>query len=556
MTARRIFWGSLGALGLFLGFPNPFQHLPPLVLLLPLALCVLGMEASGKVTALRRGWLTGLVGASAALYWVALPLHTVGQIPWLLTIPCVMALGAYVGLYAGLFSTAAWLLRKHSPGIRALELGLLWYLLEWVRGFLFTGFSWLNLGSAFVPWPLFLQGASVVGGYALGGVYVTLICWLARPELMSDAERANCVGPLEPRARLWSGNKGPLWAGIALLALLVLGGQWRLSQHPLVSPRSPGVRPVLFVEGNVDQNQKWDPKYQLTTVNLYLSLTQKALAEHRGPPPLVIWPETSMPFYYQEHARYNSLLRSFVAKHGITLILGAPGYRKNLEERSIRVFNRAFLLAPDGSEAGFYEKEHLVPFGEYLPPLLAFDFLKPILQGVGDFTPGSAVAPLRLAPQSNKQEQPTAEQPGNTQSGTELTEDEMALGMLICYESIFPELAQERVKQGANILLNISNDGWFGNSSAARQHLELAAVRSIEQGRWLLRGTNTGISAVYDNMGRLVAYGSQFTAQSVPAYMKLCTPTTRFHALAPWLPGTGLALFVGLCILGHLRRRQ
>lgn len=556
MTAHRILWGSAGALGLFLGFPNPFMHLPPLVLLLPLALCVLGMGASGKIAALRRGWLIGLVGASAALYWVALPLHTVGQIPWLLAIPCVMALGAYVGLYAGLFSTAAWLARKHPPGIRAMELGLLWYLLEWLRGFLFTGFSWLNLGSAFVPWPLFLQGASLVGGYALGGVYVTLICWLARPDLVSDTGRALCIGPIIPKVRLWQGGKGPLLAGIALLGLLLLGGQWRLNQHPLVNARAPEVRPILFVEGNVDQNQKWDPKYQQSTVNLYLALTQKALTEHSGPPPLVIWPETSMPFYYQEHAQYNPLLRSFVAKHGITLLLGAPGYRKNLAERTHRVFNRAFLIAPDGSEAGFYEKEHLVPFGEYLPPWLAFDFLKPLLQGVGDFTPGSSVAPLRLALKNAKGEQKKTDVEKPEQVQTELAQTELALGMLICYESIFPELAQARVEQGANVLLNISNDGWFGNSSAARQHLELAAVRSVEQGRWLLRGTNTGISAVYDPMGRLVAYGSQFVAQSVPAYMQLCTQTTRFHTLAPWLPGLGLALFVGLCILGHLRRRQ
>lgn len=523
MTTRPIAWGCAGALGLFAGFPNPFGQFPLAVLLFPLALTILGLSAQRKVQAFRLGWLTGLVGASAALYWIALPLHNVGMIPWIFAVPCAMALGAYVGLYAGLFSLAAYQLRLHAPFIRALELGLAWYLLEFVRGFLFTGFSWLNLSTAFVPWPVFLQGASVVGGYALGGVFVTLVCWLGNPLLPHTAPHQCPNKSLFRQERLRN-----LVAGTCLLALLLLGGYWQLRQQPELVARAPGLLPVIFVEGNIDQNQKWEAKYQKSTVDIYTSLTQRALQKHEGPPPLVIWPETAMPFYYQEHSLYNPALRKFAAEHGITLLLGAPGYRKNLEKRSFHIFNRAYLISPTGNEAGFYEKTHLVPFGEYLPPLLAFDFLKPLLQGVGDFTVGTTTAPL---------------QTGN-----------LSLGMLICYESIFPELAQERVRQGANVLLNISNDGWFGNSSAAEQHLQLAAMRSVEQGRWLLRGTNTGISAVFDHLGRLVAKGGQFTAQTVPAFMQLRSQTTPYHALAPWLPWLGLALFVVFFIIGHFRR--
>lgn len=518
-TVRPVAWGSVGALGLFIGFPNPFWHLPLAVLLFPLALTVLGLSAQRKMQAFRQGWLIGLVGASAALYWIALPLHNVGMIPWIFAVPCAMALGAYVGLYAGIFSLAAFQLRRHAPFIRALELGIIWYLLEFVRGFLFTGFSWLNLGTAFVPWPILLQGASVVGGYALGGVFVTLVCWLCYPLL----PRAAAADRSLQGERLRN-----IAAGVCLLALLLLGGYWQLQQQPELVARAPGVLPVIFVEGNIDQNQKWEAKYQKSTVDIYTTLTQMALQRHEGQPPLVIWPETAMPFYYQEHSQYNPALRKFVAEHGITLLLGAPGYRKNLEKRSFHIFNRAYLISPNGSDAGFYEKTHLVPFGEYLPPLLAFDFLKPLLQGVGDFTVGTSVAPL---------------QAGN-----------MSLGMLICYESIFPELAQERVRQGANVLLNISNDGWFGNSSAAEQHLQLAAMRSVEQGRWLLRGTNTGISAVFDHLGRLVAKGGQFSAQAVPAFMQLRSQTTPYHALAQRLPWLALALFVFLFIIGHFRR--
>lgn len=527
MTDRPVLWGSAGALGLFIGFPNPFWQMPLVVVLFPLALTILGLGATRKAQAFRQGWLTGLAGASAALYWIALPLHSVGMIPWIFAVPCAMALGAYVGLYAGIFSLAAFQLRRHAPFIRAVELGLIWYLLEFARGFLLTGFSWLSLGTAFVPWPIFIQGASVVGGYALGGLFVTLTCWLCNPLLPATTATEASMRAWDKRACRQERVRNVL-AGFCLLAVLLLSGSWQLYKNPQLTAQAPDVLPVIFVEGNIEQNQKWEAQYQQSTVEIYTSLTQKALQKHEGPSPLIVWPETAMPFYYQEHILYNPVLRKFAAEHGITLLLGAPGYRKNFQKRSFQIFNRAYLISPTGSDAGFYEKTHLVPFGEYLPPLLAFDFLKPLLQGVGDFTVGTSVEPL--------------------QTGV------LSLGMLICYESIFPELAQQRVRQGANVLLNISNDGWFGDSSAAEQHLQLAAMRSVEQGRWLLRGTNTGISGVFDHKGRLITKGGQFSAQTVPAFMQLRSQTTLYHALAPWLPWLAIALLLVLFLPAHLRR--
>lgn len=138
---------------------------------------------------------------------------------------------------------------------------------------------------------------------------------------------------------------------------------------------------------------------------------------------------------------------------------------------------------------GHYDKEHLVPFGEYLPSWLNWGFLEALLQGVGVYETGTAVAPLRY--------------------------ENLALGMLICYEGIFPWLAQARVADGANILVDISNDGWFEDTPASRQHLYLTVLRALEQNRWILRGTNTGISVVVDPRGRLTARGGQFRAESL-----------------------------------------
>lgn len=509
MNRYAVWRGLAGAAGLFLGFPNPLLHLPLLSLVYPAALYLLGRDAPNRRTAFRHGWLTGLAGASAALYWLALPIHNVGGLPWALAAPCAVGIGIYVGLYGGIFCVCAQALRSRPPLARGVMLGLVWYMLELLRGSLFTGFPWLPQAAAFAPWPVFIQGASLVGAYALGGLLAMAACLLAEG-------RKTCVA-----------------AALGLLAVLAVFGAARLTDSEGFSENaalSLDAVPVIFVEGNVDQNQKWDAAWQQTTVDLYLRLSRAALQDHHGPTPLVIWPETAMPFYYQEHRLHAPVLREFVKESGAPLLFGAPGYLKN-GAHSFRIFNRAYLITPQGHDAGYYDKEHLVPFGEYLPPWLAFEFLVPLLQGVGDFTPGLAVAPLRT---------------GN-----------LALGMLICYESIFPELAQARVAAGANILVNISNDGWFGDSSAPEQHLQMAALRAVEQNRWLLRGTNTGISGIYDNKGRLVLRGTQFKAQTVAGQARLLTSRSSYHEAAPWIPYAAAALLalLLLCVPGRAPQR-
>lgn len=137
-----------------------------------------------------------------------------------------------------------------------------------------------------------------------------------------------------------------------------------------------------------------------------------------------------------------------------------------------RVYNRALLILKNGVYGGSYDKEHLVPFGEYVPTILQWDLLSGLLQDVGAYTAGNGSGPLRT--------------------------DNLAIGTLICYEGIFPWLAQARTAEGANVLVDISNDGWFGDTPAPRQHMYLTALRALEQNRWLVRGTNTGISCVVD----------------------------------------------------------
>lgn len=564
--------GMAGAAGIWLGFPNDLAGLPPLVLLWPVALAWLGLFAPTSAAALRRGWLCSMAGGMAALYWLTMPVHNVGGLPWLLAIPCALFIVACISSAGGLFAVAARLLRRRHPILWAIVLGLLWYVLEAVYA-LALGFPWLELSGALAAWPLLVQGADTVGAYGLSGLWVmaALLCALGLlphpaatpcpnaspcPTAAPCKNRAEDGGQSDAKggAQHGAGNgagdgaaasglpgtsgsgSGPgpgpagpnkswrpasLVCGLAMTCLLLGYGALRLHQHPLITdPVGPQSVQALFVEGNVDQNQKWLPAFQRQTVDLYLRLTYDALAQRPGEHPLIIWPETALPFFFETNQLHSPRVRQLPSVTGSPLLVGAPGLERRPDKKEPDVFNRAFLLTPpDGAVAGYYDKEHLVPFGEYLPEWLNWSFLEALLQGVGVYQTGTAIAPLRY--------------------------DNLAMGMLICYEGIFPWLAQARVEDGANILVDISNDGWFGATPAPRQHLYLTALRAIEQNRWILRGTNTGISVVVDARGRLTMRGTQFREQALWGRAALESAPSLYHRLWPWpLPAAAVLLVV------------
>ncbi len=489
--------GLGGALGLVLGFPNPVMHLPAAALLYPAALALLGLRAQNASAALRAGWLAGLSGSSAALYWLTVPVREVGGLPWALAVPCALAVGAYVGLFGGFFSLCARLLRHHSVLSRCVALALCWFFLEELRGFLFTGFPWLTLSSAFVPWTPVIQAAAYVGSYGLSGLLAGAACLFAEAARAETWRRALCCA-----------------CGLFIAAGLYGGGLMRLRSIPPGGyASSAGEVRVAMVQGNIDQNQKWEPAYQKATVELYLRMSEEA-AQTR--PDLLIWPETAMPFYFQGRSLFSERIRAFARGHELPLLLGAPGYEGAPAAR--RVFNRAFLLNAEGGDAGFYDKRHLVPFGEYLPSWLDLPALEFLFQGVGAFAAGTSAEPLRLG--------------------------RLALGMLICYETIFPEEAQDRVSAGATLLLNMSNDAWFGVTSAPEQHLQLSVLRAVEQGRTLVRATNTGFSALIDPAGRISAKSGLMRAELPAGIVRLQEELTPFHRLFPYLNYAAFGLLV------------
>ncbi|MBQ9406196.1 MAG: apolipoprotein N-acyltransferase [Desulfovibrio sp.] len=492
IDAHRILWYTIIVLSMWLGFPNDVLHLPFMVLLWPLGLTFLGQSAANRLSALREGWLCSLSGGICTLYWLSLPIHNVGGLPWLPSMACALVISACITASGGIFSLGAYVLRRQSAWMQAVLLGLLWYLLEEVGAHI-LGFPWLTISGALAAWPLLVQAVDVLGAYALSALWIMSI--------ILCAFGVRC------------GQRNPTCLAVGfLLALSILAyGWWQLvAQDTHMDSEGTQEIDVLFVEGNVEQNQKWVPTFQRQTVDLYLSLTEQALSAYPLKKPLILWPETAMPFFFEENHLHTPRIRAMVARHGTLLLLGTPAKTTQNTHEEPHIYNRAVLLGRNGATVAHYDKVHLVPFGEYLPEFLNWKILKALMQGVGIYSEGSSGAPLRY--------------------------DNLALGVLICYEGIFPWLAQERVSEGANILVDISNDGWFEDTPAARQHLYLTTLRALEQNRWILRGTNTGISAIVDTRGRLLLRSKQFKAQALWGRAATVNKHSLYHSCASWLP--------------------
>jgi apolipoprotein N-acyltransferase len=248
-------------------------------------------------------------------------------------------------------------------------------------------------------------------------------------------------------------------------------GGVRLSANTLVETGTP-VK-VGLVQANIAQIDKWNGAKAGPIVERYLEMTRKAVAEGAE---VVLWPESATPFYFDEQPTGQALVRGLVASTGVPLLFGTDEIERGARNQ---YFNSAFMLDSGGATAAVYRKMHLVPFGEYVPFKEMLFFVRPLVEAVSDFSPGRFVTMLPVK--------------GHMASTA------------ICYEVTYPSLMREAVRQGSELLTTITNDAWYGESSAPFQHFEMATMRAIEQGRYLVRAANTGISGIVDPYGRVLA---------------------------------------------------
>ncbi len=484
--------------GTWFGFANPFLHLPLAILLLPAALVLAANRAETPGQAFRMGMLTALPGYAASLYWLVIPVHDHGSLPWALALPCPVLVGGVLAAYGGIYCLGIYLLGDKGRHPLALVFsGLLWATLELARNHLLTGFPWLTLASAFSPWSQTLGLAAWCGAFGLSGLLAGM-----GHALVLRGWRRLLVLPM--------------------IGLCVLPA-WITSSAP-----APATASVAMVQGNIEQGQKWDETLQTTILQTYVELSRQAVSSFKSD--LLVWPETALPFYLQDPGDLSSAMRIAVAELGTPVLAGSPAYSMPLGKNEPRyvLHNRAYLLGPNGEIQAWYDKEHLVPFGEYVPLGQWLPFLTKLVPGEYEFRPGQNSAPLR--------------------SG------DMAVGTLICYEAIFPELAQKQVELGANVLVNISNDAWFGRTSAPLQHLHLTILRAVEQNRAIIRCTNTGVSTFIDPDGRLRDRSELFTTDILHRTdIPLLTQKTFYHEHFLFIHWCYPFLTLGLLVV--LRRR-
>ncbi len=440
---------------LLAGLALPFAFAPfglfPLAIVSPAILFWLWRQMSAR-QAFFSGYLFGVGYFGLGASWVAVSMYRFGgmgvALSLLSTVLFVLVLAAFPAL-------VGWLYRRYFPGFSSslrllLVLPALWGLLEWTRGWILTGFPWLALGYSQTDSPL-AGVAPLLGVYGIG--------WL----LTLSAGLLVLAWQLPGRRWL------PL---VSLLGIWLLGSG--LSQVEWSAPAGAPLRASL-IQGNVPQNLKWLPEQRQPTIDLYTRLSR----QHWADSDIVIWPETALPAYYHQAERFLQGLAAEAARHGSNLMLGLPVRPASAPD----TYYNSVVAVTDPPQ--IYSKHHLVPFGEYIPLKWLLGNLLDILQvPMADFSRGAAVQPpLEVAGQK--------------------------IAVSICYEDAFGEEVI-RALPAATLLVNVSNDAWFGDSLAPHQHLQMARMRSLETARPMFRATNNGISALIDHRGRVTARSPQF----------------------------------------------
>ena len=477
MKKRDILLSLLSSLLLIFSFPKFDLEFLAWVALVPL-FC--SMDGKRLFHGFCLGYLTGFVSFLGILYWIVVAVHTYGNIPFIISILILLLLVLYLSLFFGTFTFLCRFLHERFGFQTIIITPFLWVSLEYFRSFLLTGFPWASLGhSQYLNLP-FIQIADITGVYGLSfavllvnaAVYTILCQW---PKKVFPYREVGLT--------------------VVVLIIILIYGYMSLRAMEARIAGQPPLK-VGLVQGNVDQSIKWDESFQMETLKIYERLSLKVAREK---PEFIVWPETATPFFFQDARQHQPLVLGVPVKADAFLLFGSPSYK--VEKKKVHHYNSAYLVSPSGEIVGKYDKIHLVPFGEYVPfgEMLSLGSLG---EGIGDFKSGKEILNLSL-PQGK-------------------------FGVLICFEIIFPDLCRKFVKKGANFLVTITNDAWFGRTSAPYQHLSMAAFRAVENRVYVARAANTGISALIDSKGKIIRQGGIFTEEALVGTIHLSTEKTFY----------------------------
>jgi len=432
-----------GAAGVALALALPGVALWPLALLVP-GLLGRGLGGRHGWAAVRLGWFGGLVLWAASVPWVVIVLHRYGHLPLPLALLAWLLMAAILGLQWGL---ACWAAARTPVAWRAWTLPLALTAVELLQRFPPWIFPWNPVAAVATPLPWLMRPLPVVT--AAGLSLLILVAGSALERLL---------------AKRW--REAALLGGAAVLVFAVAA-----VAAPAFRPAGEPV-PVAALQPNVPLEVRWDAANLAAIEERMWRLNREAV--QRGAR-WVVWPESAIPRHVERDPEHRSALAGFTARHDAWLLVGSIGFGAGEDE----YYNSVFSVAPGGVVPWRYDKVHLVPFGEYVPLAGRLAFLRPLVREVGSFTHGRSTLPL----------------PGPAGP----------VGVAVCYEVTYPGLIAAQVRDGAAVLATITNDGWYGDSAAPRQHLALAVLRAAESRRFLVRAANTGISAVIDPYGAVIA---------------------------------------------------
>lgn len=410
------------------------------------------------------GMLMGIFYFFGTTYWIYYSLSHYGRIPLALSIVIVFILSLYLSLYTGIFAMA-FSARTYSSRLPAFLLApVFWVPLEYLRSYALTGFPWSSIGYSQYKFLYGIQIADITGIYGVSFLVLALNGAIADIFFLKKRQLSM---PLFPVSQTF------LCLGLftASLAIIFSYGWWRLNQQ-----RPGDSLRVSIIQGNIEQDKKWEPAFQQQAMNTYKDLTLKAAAFS---PSLIIWPETAVPFYFGYETTSSNDLVSFQRQLNLYLLFGSVLIKKPPSSGTAAMLtNSAVLLDRGGNVSYIYDKIHLVPFGEYVPLRKAFFFIDKLVAGIGDFVPGERIVRA------------------NTGIGSFST--------FICYEIIFPGLVRKGYSKSGDFIVTITNDAWFGRTAGPYQHFSMAVFRAIENRKPVVRAANTGISGYIDSNGKIL----------------------------------------------------
>lgn len=489
---RNLILTAVSAVLLSLSFHPINLHFLAWFGLVPLLYAV---EGARNGQAFRTGVVFGFLFSMFTLFWIVfLQIETNIKI---LIVGGLFLLFLYVGAYFGIS-----MLLGRLIGFWSLPLVITG--LEYIRGIGELGFPWLTLGYTQARYPLFIQQAAVYGVYGIS-------LWLILLNV-------SIYHTLKKRAL-----RNLLLTFMILICPLVYGVFRQQRSQDRVAY-------IGIVQPNIDPNLKFSREMRYKTFERLMSLsvlcTRTSVDEYGDSLDLIIWPETATPVFLKSPGKYQDLVKHLVDRLNTPILTGTAIY----ESKNHDIFNGAILIEPYRNIEQEYRKIHLVPFGEHIP----FDRQIPILRkvdfGEGDYTPGNSVTVFEIP--------------------------EFKFSCLICFESIFTGLPRSAVRKGAEVLLNITNDGWFGKISGAQQHNNMAILRSVENGVVLLRSANTGISMIVDQFGRVMVEKPLFVEETIVAPVSVDPIHTPYRQIGDILPIVCLLLATMLVIRHYLSKRS